>query len=97
MPLKIRHVSEKEAPKPTVKGRTNRDIHQLKSEMMKLASGAVLEVEAGSEKAVRGVKTLITRASNELGNGWRHWHVGTKVYARPQAKTKRRGGSNSKE
>ena len=97
MPLKIRHVSEKEAPKPTARGRSNRDIHQLKSEMMKLASGAVLEIEAGSEKAVRGVKTLITRASNELGNRWRHWHVGTKVYARPQAKTKRRGGSNSTE
>ena len=97
MPLKIRHVSEKEAPKPNATGGTNKDIHQLKSEMMKLASGAVLEVEAGSEKAVRGVKTLITRASNELGSRWRHWHVGTKVYARPQAKTKRRGGSNSTE
>ncbi len=97
MPLKIRQVSEKEAPKPNARGATNKDVHQLKSEMMKLASGAVLEVEAGSEKAVRGVKTLITRASNELGNRWRHWHVGTKVYARPQGKTKGRGGPRSKE
>ncbi|TMB66067.1 MAG: hypothetical protein E6J43_10890 [Chloroflexi bacterium] len=71
-------------------------LHQLKSEMTKLASGAVLEIEAGSEKAVRSVKTLVTRASNELGNRWRHWHVGTKVFAKPGAERKRPGRSKSK-
>src|SRR5438093_13696522 len=91
MPLQVRHVSEKEAPTPNARGSTNEDVHQLKSEMTRLTSGAVLEIEAGSERAVRGVKTLVTRASKELGKRWRHWHVGTKVFAKPQPEQRRRG------
>ena len=96
MPLQVRHISEKEAPKPNARGGTNEDVHQLKSEMMRLASGSVLEIEAGSERAVRGIKTLVTRAGNQLGNRWRHWHVGTKVFAKPQGERKRRGRPKSK-
>ena len=91
MPLRIRHVREDEAPKPSSRGETNENMSQLKSEMMRLGSGAVLEIEAGSEKAVRGVKTLVTRASKQLGKGWRHWHVGTKVFARPKREQRGRG------
>src|SRR5947209_4226598 len=91
MPLQIRHVKETEAPKPNARAGINEDVQQLKSEMMRLASGAVLEIEAGSEKGVRGVKTMVTRAGKELGNRWRHWHVGTKVFAKPQGEKRRRG------
>jgi len=28
MPLQIRHISEKEAPKPNARGGTNEDVHQ---------------------------------------------------------------------
>jgi len=96
MPLRIRHVREDEAPRPSSKGDTNEDVNQLKSEMMRLGSGAVLEIEAGSEKAVRGVKTLVTRASNQLGSRWRHWHVGTKVFAKPDGRARRGPGRPKK-
>lgn len=88
MPLRIRHIKAEEAPKPTSTGKVNEDLHAMKSEMTKLAAGGVLEIEAGSEKAVRGVKTLVTRAGKELGTAWQHWHVGTKVFARPMQKLK---------
>ncbi len=91
MPLQIRQVKESEAPRPSARGRINEDVQQVKSEMMKLGSGAVLEIEAGSERAVRGVKTIVTRASKELGKGWRHWHVGTKVFAKPDGRSRRPG------
>jgi len=90
MPLQIRHVTENEAPKPDSRGRVNEEVQQLKTEMMKLGKGAVLEIEAGSEKGVRGIKTLVTRASNQLGSRWRHWHVGSKVFAKPDGRA--RGG-----
>src|SRR5438445_12599371 len=92
MPLQIRHVSEREAPRPTARGAVNEDVEQVKSEMMKLGRGAVLEIEAGSERGVRGVKTLVTRASNQLGNRWRHWHVGSKVFAKPDGQARRGPG-----
>src|SRR5260370_40557301 len=83
MPLRIRHVSEAEAPRPSSTGKANKDLFAVKSEMRKLGTGMVLEIETGSERAVRGAKTLVTRASKELGTKWRHWHVGTKVFAKP--------------
>ncbi len=97
MPLRIRHLKEEEAPKPTSTGKVNEDLHGLKTEMTKLASGAVLEIEAGSEKAVRGVKALVTRAGRELGSQWRHWHAGTKVFAKPVGVVKRRVGRRARK
>ncbi len=96
MPLRIRQISEREAPRPTARGRINEDAQQIKSEMMKLGKGAVLEIEAGSQRGVRGVKTLVTRASNELGNRWRHWHVGSKVFAKPDGHARRGRGRPKK-
>jgi hypothetical protein len=89
MPLRIRHVKREEAPKPSSTGKANTDLFAVKSEMLKLGKGMVLEIETGSAKAVRGTKTLVTRASNELGTKWQHWHVGTKVFARPIATLKK--------
>jgi hypothetical protein len=83
MPLKIRHVKEGEAPKPPSRYKPSRDLVAVKGEMLKLSKGMVLEIETGSEKAVRGTKTLVTRAAKDLGTRWRHWHVGTKVFAKP--------------
>jgi len=50
----------------------------------------VLEIETGDEKAIRATKMLVTRAGNELGTPWQHWHIGTKVYAKPIEATKQR-------
>ncbi len=83
MPLKIRHVKAEQAPKPTSTGKVNKDLFAVKNEMLKLGKGMVLEIETESEKGVRGTKTLVTRAGKELGTRWRHWHVGTKVFATP--------------
>ena len=85
MPLRIKHIKQEEAPRPSSTGKANSDLFAVKSEMLKLEKGMVLEIETGSAKAVRGAKTLVTRASNELGTKWQHWHVGTKVFARPVA------------
>src|ERR1700674_3113895 len=89
MPLRIRHVKQEEAPKPSSTGKANTDLFAVKREMLKVGKGMVLEIETGSAKAVRATKTLVTRASNELGTKWQHWHVGTKVFARPIATLKK--------
>ena len=91
MPLTITHRKEEEVPMPTSTGKVNEDIIAIKSEMTKLASGMVLEIEAGGEKAVRGTKLLVTKAAAQLGTQWRHWSVGTKVFAKPAEAIRRRG------
>jgi hypothetical protein len=90
VPLKITHKSEDEVPTPTSSGKVNEDLSALKAEMQKLAAGMVLEIETGSEKAVRSAKTLVTRAATQLGTKWQHWSVGSKVFARPVGEIKRR-------
>jgi hypothetical protein len=92
MPLKITHKTESEVPTPTSTGKVNQDLMALKAEMQKLASGMVLEIETGSEKAVRSAKTLVTRASTQLGVKWQHWSVGSKVFARPVGEIRKRIG-----
>lgn len=96
MPLRITQKKEGEVPTPTASGKVNEDLLALKEEMQKLASGMVLEIETGSEKALRGTKMLITRASNQLGTRWRHWSVGTKVFAKPVGEVRRRVGRRKK-
>jgi hypothetical protein len=83
MPLRIKQIKKEEAPKPYSTGKANTELFAVRSEMLKLGKGMVLEIETGSAKAVRGTKTLVTRAGKELGTKWQHWHVGTKVFARP--------------
>jgi hypothetical protein len=90
MPLTITHRKEEDVPTPSAMGMVNEDLDALKSEMRKLASGMVLEIETGSEKAVRGTKMLVTRAGTQLGARWRHWNVGTKVFAKPAGEVRRR-------
>jgi hypothetical protein len=96
MPLKITHRKEEEVPRPTAAGRINENIEAIKAEMLKLGQGMVLEIETGSERAIRGTKALITRASKELGAKWRHWSQGTKVFARPVESVARRRRRRSK-
>ena len=91
MPLRITHRKQEEVPTPSSSGKINEDIEAIKAEMAKLASGMVLEIEAGSEKAIRGTKLLVTKAGNQLGTKWRHWNVGTKVFAKPLEAVRRRG------
>lgn len=91
MPLKITHRKREDVPTPSQKGRINQDLIAIKREMANLASDMVLEVETEGEKAIRGTKVLITKASKELGTRWQHWSVGNKVFARPIEAIKRRG------
>jgi len=90
MQLKITHRKEEEVPRPTAAGRINENLEAIKTEMLKLGQGMVLEIDTGSEKAIRGTKALITRASKEIGAKWRHWSQGTKVFARPAERAPRR-------
>ena len=83
MPLKFSHKRMDEVPTPNASGRINQDLVSIKNEMAKLAGDMVLEIETGSKKAVRSTKVLITKAAKELDTRWRHWHVGSKVFARP--------------
>ena len=91
VPLQITQRSEDEVPEAQGGGRANEDLNALKREMSKVTFGIVLEIETGSEKAVRGTKMLVTKAAKELGSEWRHWSQGTKVFAKPAGTTRRRG------
>lgn len=86
MPLIFTHRKASEVPMPVTAGRTNRDLESIIREITKLASGMVLEIETGDEKALRATKGLITRAGKQLGTPMRHWHAGTKVYAQPASR-----------
>ena len=90
MPLKITHRKEAEVPRPSAAGKINENLEAIKAEMLKIGQGMVLEIETGSERAVRGTKALITRASKDIGARWRHWSQGTKVFARPAEARRRR-------
>ena len=91
MPLKISHRKAEDVPTPSASGKINQDLIAVKNEMAKLAAGMVLEIETSSEKAVRGTKMLVTKAANQLGARWRHWNVGTTVFAKPAEVIRRRG------
>ena len=91
MPLKFSQRKQEEVPTPSASGKVNQDLLAIREEMSKLTADMVLEIEAGSEKAVRGTKMLVTRAANQMGTRWRHWNVGTKVFARPADAIRRRG------
>ena len=91
MPLKISQRKAGDVPTPSASGKVNQDLIALKNEMSKLASGMVIEIEAGSEKAIRGTKMLVTKAAKQLGAQWRHWSIGSTVFARPMEAVRRRG------
>ena len=90
MPLRITQKREDEVPTPSSTGKVNQDLADLKEEMRKLDAGMVLEIEAGSDKAVRGTKMLVSKGAKQLGANWRHWSVGTKVFTRPAEMIRRR-------
>ena len=90
MPLQITHRKEAEVPGRS-SGRVNEDLTRIKDEMSRLTAGMVLEIETGSDKAVRSTKMMVTKAAKELGSQWRHWSEGTKVFAKPESSTRRRG------
>ncbi|HLF09181.1 MAG TPA: hypothetical protein VI789_07530 [Dehalococcoidia bacterium] len=83
MPLSFTHRKAHEVPPPAGGGRVNRDLESIINELTRLATGMVLEIETGDEKAIRATKALITRAGQQLGTPMRHWHAGTKVFAQP--------------
>lgn len=95
MPLQITQRKTEDVPSASSTGKVNLDLIAIKDEMKKLGSGMVLEIETGSSGAVRGTKMLITKAGNELGQKWQHWHAGTKVFAKPAEAIKRRGRPKS--
>ena len=96
MPLKITSKPEAEVPSSGRSGKVNEDLIALKDAMKKLGSDMVLEIETGSEKAVRSAKVLVTKGAKELGTRWRHWSVGTKVFAKPMETVRRRVGRPKK-
>ena|SRR5947209_3673065 len=91
MPLKFTQRTSEEVPSAGSNGKVNQDLLAIKNEMAKLTSGMILEIETDSAKSVRGTKMLVTKASKELGAQWKHWHVGSSVYAQPVDGAKRRG------
>jgi hypothetical protein len=95
MSLRITHRREEEVPSPSSSTQSNANLSAIKDEMRKVAAGTVLEIEAGSERAVRGTKMLVTKAAAQLGARWRHWNIGTKVYAKPADESPRRGRRKS--
>ena len=91
MPLKFAQRKQQDVPTPSAAGKVNYELVSLKNEMSKLSAGMVLEIDAGSEKSVRGTKMLVTKAANQLGTPWQHWSVGSTVFAKPKVGPRRRG------
>ena len=91
MPLKFTQRRQQDVPIPSAAGKVNYELVSLRNEMSKLSSGMVLEIDAGSEKSVRGTKVLVTKAANQLGTPWQHWSVGSIVFAKPKGAVRRRG------
>ena len=91
MPLRFNQRKAGDVPVPSATGKVNEELIALKNEMGKLPAGMVLEIETGSEKAVRGTKMLVTKAANQLGTRWRHWNIGSTVFAKPAEAVRRRG------
>ena len=90
MPLQFSHKKAHEVPQPGPASRVTEALSAIMREMARVAPGMVLEIETGEEKKIRATKMLVTRAGNELGTPWQHWHAGTKVYAKPMEATRRR-------
>jgi hypothetical protein len=90
MPLKITHRVATDVPAAGATG-DSPEFSQVKAELAKLQPGMVLEIETGDAKAVRGTKSMLTRAGRLSGRPVTHWHQGTKVYARAAEAAKRRG------
>ncbi len=90
MPLKITPRREEDVPPPGRTGKSNEDFTAVRDEMRRLGPGMVIEIDAGTEKAVRSTKMLVTRAAKDLGTTWRHWSAGSKVFAMPAEAGRRR-------
>lgn len=90
MPLKISVRKEAEVPTAAVAAGSS-EFNQIKAELVKLQPGMVLEVDAGSQKALRGTKAMLTRAGNQIGRPVKHWQQGTVVYAKAADPARRRG------
>lgn len=90
MPLRITHRKAEDVP---IGGAAagSAEFNQIKAELMKLQPGMVLEVDAGSQKALRGTKAMLTRAGHQIGRPVQHWAQGTIVYARAAEPVRRRG------
>src|SRR5436309_813944 len=91
MPLKMTHRKAEDVPQPPGAGKGNDDLRSLKDELAKVSTGMVLEVDTGNEQDIRRTKVLITKAGRELGRPFRHWHEGTRVFAKPVDGARRRG------
>ena len=92
MPLKITHRNEDDVPRSSAAGRVQEDLEALKTEMRKLNTGMVLQIETDGSKAVRSAKMLVSRAAKQLDTRWQHWNVGTTVFAKPAETVRRRAG-----
>lgn len=90
MPLKITHRRAEDVP--TVGAAAgSAEFNQIKAELAKLQPGMVLEIEAGTQQAVRGTKAMLTRAGNQISRPVQHWQQGTVVYAKAADPARRRG------
>lgn len=90
MALKIVHRKVDEVPSAT-SGRSSTEFDTIKAELAKLQPGMVLEVDPGSQGAVRGTKAMLTRAGNQLGRPVVHWSLGNVIYAKATEAPRRRG------
>src|SRR5438309_2251953 len=91
MALKFTQRRVEDVPSSSAATRVNQDLLTIKNEMAKLGFGMILEIETDSIATVRGTKMLVTKAAKQLGAPWKHWHVGSSVYAQPADTAKRRG------
>ena len=97
MALQFSHKKAGEVPQPRQRGKVSDAVAAVMRELERVAQDMVLEIETGDEKAIRATKLMISRAGEELGTPVRHWHKGTKVYARPVDPITERGRKQRSE
>lgn len=76
MPLK--HRKAEEVP-PSSTDSSSAEFNQIKVELARLQPGMVLEVDAGSQKALRKTKAMLTRAGKQIGRTVVHGQQGGSI------------------
>jgi len=74
MPLKISVRNEAEVPSAACAA-GSAEFSQIKAELAKLEPAWCSKVDAGSQKALKGTKAMLTRAGNQIGRPVTHWQA----------------------
>jgi TusA-related sulfurtransferase len=80
--MKIIQRLEHEVAFPKGSAGASEELVRIRAELLHLVPGMVLEFETGDPAAVRGTKSMLTRAGKQVGVTTVQWHQGTRVFVK---------------